>query len=287
MNPSVLVLANLSDSAAQATRWAAVLGAPLRARLELLHLYQGPESDPEPATLASIYAQESQAETAEALEALGQQLATPTGVTITHEPLAEAVASAVHQHHPLLLALGLSEEHTLLDHLLRNRALPALRATHRPLLLVPEDAPEPRLPRRVVIAVDAEPFRLSAAARALAPLMAAWHASYTVVHVTSAPEPLALSSRMALADVRASHLLPPATSLVLQESHHPSPATGIVEALYGPRIDLLVLIARTRSFLGRLFHRSVTAQVLRHTPVPVLLLPAEASELPDWMPSMS
>ena len=287
MNPSVLVLTNPSEPAAQATRWAAALSAPLQARLELLRVCHGSEPDPEPAALAGFHAHYSPAETAQALEALGHQLPTPTGFTISQEPLAEAVATAVHQYHPLLLALGLSEEHSLLDHLLHNRALPALRATHRPLLLVPEDAPEPRLPRRVVIAVDAEPFELNSAAKALAPLMAAWHASYTVVHVTAAPEPLALSSRMALADVRASRLLPPATSLVLQESHHPIPATGIVEALYGPRIDLLVLIARTRSFLGRLFHRSVTAQVLRHTPVPVLLLPAEAPEIPDWMPTMS
>lgn len=283
MDSSVLVLANPSETAAQATRWAAALGAPLHARLEVLHLRQAPVSR----VLTTPAAYSSPAETAQALDVPGHQLPMPVGVTIIQESLAEAVATAVHQHHPLLLALGLSEEHTLLDHLLHNRALPVLRATHRPLLLVPEDASEPRLPRRVVIAVDAEPFELNAAAKALAPLMAAWHASYTVVHVTAAPEPLALSSRMALADVRASHLLPAATSLVLQESHHPIPATGIVEALYGPRIDLLVLIARTRSFLGRLFHRSVTAQVLRHTPVPVLLLPAEAPEIPDWMPSMS
>ena len=283
MDLSVLVLANPLEPAAQATRWAAALGAPLHVRLEVLSLCQAPA----PSVLTTSGTYSNPAETPRMLEALGRQLPTPVGVTITQEPLAEAVATAVHQHHPLLLALGLSAEHTLLDHLLHNRALPALRATHRPLLLVPEDASEPRLPRRVVIAVDAEPFELNAAAKALAPLMAAWHASYTVVHVTAAPEPLALSSRMALADVRASHLLPPATSLVLQESHHPIPATGILEALYGPRIDLLVLIARTRSFLGRLFHRSVTAQVLRHTPVPVLLLPAEAPEIPDWMPSMS
>ncbi|WP_216726543.1 universal stress protein [Hymenobacter siberiensis] len=277
MNPSVLVLDNPPTPVVQATRWAAVLGAPLQARLELLHLCQ----DSEPAARAGFPAHHGPAETTPALEALAHQLPTPTGITSTREPLAEAVATAVHRYRPLLLALGLSEEHGLFDHLLHNRALPALRATYRPLLLVPEAAPEPRLPRRVVIAVDAEPFELNAAAKALAPLMAAWHASYTVVHVTAAPEPLALSSRMALADVRASRLLPAATSLVLQESHHPIPATGIVEALYGPSIDLLVLIARTRSFLGRLFHRSVTAQVLRHTPAPVLLLPADTPELPS------
>ena len=37
---------------------------------------------------------------------------------------------------------------------------------------------------------------------------------------------------------------------------------------------LTALIARPRSFLSRLFHRSVTAQVLLHSAIPVLVLPA-------------
>jgi nucleotide-binding universal stress UspA family protein len=38
---------------------------------------------------------------------------------------------------------------------------------------------------------------------------------------------------------------------------------------------MLVLPVRARSFLGRLFHHSVTAQVLAQVTVPVLLLPTE------------
>jgi nucleotide-binding universal stress UspA family protein len=38
---------------------------------------------------------------------------------------------------------------------------------------------------------------------------------------------------------------------------------------------MVVLIARPRSLLCDLFHGSVTAHVLLHSPVPVLVLPAE------------
>lgn len=38
---------------------------------------------------------------------------------------------------------------------------------------------------------------------------------------------------------------------------------------------LVVLFARPRSFFGQLFHRSVTAHVLLHSPLPVLVLPAQ------------
>lgn len=78
----------------------------------------------------------------------------------------------------------------------------------------------------------------------------------------------------ALADVRASKLLPPATPLALYEVADATPATGILRAIDDTRADMLGLIARPRSFWGELLHRSVTAAALRHTPVPVLVLPA-------------
>jgi nucleotide-binding universal stress UspA family protein len=37
----------------------------------------------------------------------------------------------------------------------------------------------------------------------------------------------------------------------------------------------VVLIARRRSFMGSLFHHSVTAQVLLLSKIPVLVLPAQ------------
>ena len=291
-NPCFVVLANLSAVAEQAARYAAVLGMPQQARLELLHLYHDPVLDPELVTVTAAHTFRTQAETAALLRQQAQQLAVPAEVKISVQPLATAVQEGVCQGHPQLLVMGLSAEHTLLDHFLRNQALPVLRATQRPLLLVPAGtAPLPRLPRRVALAVDAEPFRLNEAAEALEPLLASWQAAYTVVHVLVPGEREAYPGQRALSHLRLSGLLPAAQPLELYEEAHVRPAAGVLQAIADTQADLLVLITRPRSFLGRIFHESVTAGVLRHCPVPVLLLPARAraqdQDQPSWMPGMT
>ena len=149
-----------------------------------------------------------------------------------------------------------------------------LRATLRPVLLVPAAATAAAPPRRVLVAVDGEPFALAAASRNLVELLGSWAAAYTVAHIDLNSKLLGTSGQLALADVRASQLLPPATPLELYEASDQAPAAGVLQAAADTQADLLVLIARPRSFLGELFHRSVTAEVLRHSRVPVLLLPA-------------
>ncbi|QKG55198.1 hypothetical protein GKZ68_00650 [Hymenobacter sp. BRD128] len=43
-----------------------------------------------------------------------------------------------------------------------------------------------------------------------------------------------------------------------------------------PTTSILVLVARPHTLFGSLCHRSVTAQVLRVSPIPVLVRPVEA-----------
>ena len=270
---SILVLANFADAAEATARYAAALGAPLHLRLAMLHLEVYPVMlVPELVAASAEQTQRNEAETMAGLQALAHRLPGHPEVLEAAGIMADAVAAAVRREHPLLLALGLSHEQSLLGRLLVDQVLPVLRATHRPLLLVPRDAPCVGPPRRVLVAVDGEPFAPNAASRALAPLLAAWAATFTVAHVQPQGGP---PSRLALADVRASGLLPAATPLALYDAAEAATATGVLQAVADTQADLLVLVARPRSFLGGLFHRSVTASVLRHCRVPVLLLPAE------------
>lgn len=276
MNPSLLVLADLSASAERAAQYAALLGTPLHAHLTLLHFYHDPVLELELAGVTSADFNRNQADTAAVLRVVARRLSVPAEVVVSVEPMPETIAETVQQHHPLLVVMGLSTEHIVLDHWLHNQLLPVLRATQQPLLLVPETAAI-RPPRRVVLAVDAEPFTLNAAALQVAPLFAAWpDVAYTVANIRSRHEQPAFSGEMALEDVRTSGLLPRSAPLELYEHRHSSSVTGIMQALEDTHADLLVLIARPRSFLGRLFHGSVTAQMLRLSSVPVLLLPAAA-----------
>ena len=290
MNSTILVLANFPEATEHTARVAAALGAPLHLPLVLLHLDVYPVMlEPELVAASAEQTARNEAETVAGLRALARRLPGLTQVAESAGILCDAVEAAVARYHPLLLVMGLSPEHDLLDHWLHNQVQPVLRATHRPLLLVPENynlaAPGP--PRRVLLALDAEPFCLNAAAKALVPLLAAWQAAFTVAHVVTGQEPEANPGRMALADVRASGLLPPDAPLWLYQEPNDKPAAGVLQAIADTQADVVVLLARPRNFLGRLFHRSVTAQVLRHSPVPVLLVPVKAPELPGWMPVMS
>jgi nucleotide-binding universal stress UspA family protein len=289
MKPSLLVLANFSEAAEKTARVAAALGSPLQLPLVLLHLNMLPAIlEPELVAAAAKQLARDEAEIVASLQTLARRLPVPAEVAEAAGVMTDAVAAAVEQYHPLLLAMGVSPEHDLLDYLVHNQLLPVLRATQQPLLLVPEACnPVVNAPSRVLIAIDAEPFNLNEAARNLSSLLAAWQATYTVTHVATEREQRISSDRVALAHVRTSGLLPPDVPLELYQESHTSPAAGICQAVADTQADLLVMIARPRSFLGRLFHRSVTAQVLRQSRVPVLLMPAISPSLPGWMSGLS
>ncbi|SDY47810.1 universal stress protein [Hymenobacter psychrophilus] len=285
MKPCFVVFTDLSAFARQLASYAAGVGAPLGVRLHLLHFYHTPSVDPELVTTTGFH--RSQAETGRMLRKMAQSLPAEATVTVSTEPVDQALAQAARYCYPILLVLGLSDEQALLDHLLRNQLLSALRATHRPLLLVPPGAAWQPAPRRVAVAIDGEEFTLNAAAHRLVPLLRAWSASWTAVHVETPDEHQAFRGQRALGTLRESGLLDKQTALALYESQEVLPTAGILQALHDTRADLLVLIVRPRSFLSRLFHHSVTARVLRNCPVPVLLLPAEDPDRPGWMPTMS
>ena len=251
-------------------------------QVALLHCYHDPGlMMPEMTVVTAAQTDRDYAELTAGMQALARRLPDPAEVVVSALPLADAVAEAVQQYQPLLLAMGLSQESDFLDKLLGNQVLPVLRATHYPLLLVPEAAPVPIVPRRVVLALDVEPFHLSAAGQRLGPLLAGWQAAYTVTHVMDGQEPVSPPPRMDLAAVRARGVLPPNALLRLHQELAATAADGILQAQMDNQADLIALIIRPRSFLGRRFHHSVTADVLRSSPVPVLLVPADASDLPD------
>lgn len=281
MAPSILVLANVSATSALAARYAAMLGAPLHAHtilLNLLPLTTYPVLlTPELAEIETQEAKQERSERLDGLWSIARQLPGPAVVEEAAGPMFDAVTAAVRKYQPLLLVMGLSAEHGLLDHLLHNHVLPVLRATHLPLLLVPEAAPPPGLPQRVLVALDADPFTPNAASRHLAPLLAACSATYTVAHLAEEDESLEFSEQLVRAEVRASMLLPAGTAVELYQMVDQPPADGILQASFDTMADLVVLIARPRSFMGSLFHRSVTSQVIRRSRKPVLLLPAEES----------
>ena len=172
-----------------------------------------------------------------------------------------------------LLVLGRPDEESIPDELVATAALDLLRADPHPMLIVPHNAPTTNPPHRVLLAIDAEPFTLTESNEVVRHFFSALHARLTLLHASSVTDETAASAAFdpimqlsLLADLHQAETL----NLV-----NPVAADGILEAAATGKFDLIVLIARPRSFLGKLFHHSVTAEVLLHSPLPVLVLPAQ------------
>ena len=277
MASSLLVLTDFFQPADRALEYAATLAAGLGAHLVLLHV--NPDSVLDPDLLTSQQVAPNRDAEKLALASLKRSLPVPTTAETGNGRVADAVAAAVHRHKPTLLVLGRPNTDDLPDELVTTTALELLRAAPGPMLVVPPTVRQAPVPRRVLLAVDGEPFTLGAHAGPMRHLLDTLGAELTVLHVAAQPAPAAIAAATtaaALASVQRTGLLADLTRPVGTRSLLGArPAEAILAAAQPSEYDLVVLIARPRSFWGELFHRSVTAEVLLHSAVPVLVLPAQ------------
>jgi nucleotide-binding universal stress UspA family protein len=269
---SLLVLTDFFQPADHALAYADALAVAIGAQLVLLHVRRDSVLDPEHFTDQADALSQKAIELA--LESLLRQLAAPAMAEVGHGQMAEAVAAALARHQPALVVLGHRNTDDIADELVSTAALAILRAAPQPMLVVPAAA-KPAVPRRLLLALDAEPFGLGAHAGLVRHLFDSLPAELTVLHVSSARECAAAETAAAVAAIgRTGLALDLGGELHTRCLVHATPAGGILQAAATGEFDAVVLVARPRSFLGGLFHRSVTAHVLLHSPLPVLVLPA-------------
>ena len=272
MAVSLLILTDFFQAANHALDYATNLALPLKARLVLLHVRRDSVLDPEMFTghLSNL----SQQAINLALNRVAHDLPVPVVAEIGHGQLSYAVADAISRHHPALIVLGRPDESAIPDELVQTTSLDILRASPYPMLVVPHKVAHAMLPRRVLLAVDGEAFSLGEHASTVRQLLMALGAELTVVYVAPAGPDLEAEAAAALVTVQQTGLTVglPAGQVRAVASDHP--AEGILKTAKAADFDMVMVIARPRSFLGKLFHRSVTAQVLLHSTLPVLVVPA-------------
>jgi nucleotide-binding universal stress UspA family protein len=270
---TLLVLTDFFQPADHALAYADGLATAIGAQLVLLHVRRDSLLDPEHLSgRVDILDQEA---IDVALNNLIQELAAPAVAEVGHGRVAYVVAAALGRHQPALVVLGHRNTDSMADELVSTAALDILRTAPQPMLVVPVGA-RPVVPRRLLLALDAEPFSLGNHTGLVRHLFDALPAELTVLHVGSDRARAAAGTAAALETTERTRLaLDLGSELPTRCLVHATPAGGILEVAATGEFDAVVLVARPRSFLGELFHRSVTAHVLLHSPIPVLVLPAE------------
>ena len=273
---TLVVFAGFYPTPRHTVHYANTLAQALHGQLVLLHINRASMFDPY-ALMAESYHQEElnrQTETAAALYRLAEELPTQPTVEVATDLLPEVARDLAKRHHPALFVLS-QPDAAQADSSVPQACAELLRAGHFPLLLVPPTVPADQPPRRILIAADAEPFTLAANAQPLRQLLALAGATLVVAHVSSGVEDDAGCSA-ALRAVQLSGLVEGRPTPELRGYAHDNYAEGVLAAVQDTQADLVIVLARERSYLGELFHTSVTAQLLRHCPVPVLVLPVAA-----------
>ncbi|GAB2849458.1 adenine nucleotide alpha hydrolase family protein [Hymenobacter ruber] len=274
MVPNIVVLTDFSLAAERARAYAAVLAAPLDAELHLVHVFLPMPVVTEYGLVLPVKDEDYVPETCRCLRHVAETMPVPTTAEVLEADWLGAIEQAREKYRPMLIVAGLTATNGFLDEWFSNRAAPLPRQTGCPLLLVPEHLPDTALhqPRRLALAVEDRPFRLAPAARAVAPLLEGL--DLDVVAVTVLSEANSLGGWHGLRAAQHSGLADDIASCGLHKVVGEEPGPGILEAVHELEADLVALLDQGHGWAHKVFIGSVIDYVLRHTPVPVLLLSA-------------
>ncbi|MBF9142874.1 universal stress protein [Hymenobacter properus] len=273
---TIIVISGFYEPARHAMRYADTLAQAVRGNLVLLHVNRASLFDPYELVGAvgeRLHQQELQAQsdTAMALRQLAQRLHVPTTVEMATDLLPNVARELAARYHPALFVLGQPDE----DHPdfagMATMCAELLRVGHFPVLAVPTSAPADTPPHRFLIAADREPFTLGPASKALCPALALLGTEFVVAYVSAGVDDDDGCAE-ALRAVRNSGLVE-FSNPELQGYVDSDYAQGLLTAALEAPAEVVVMLARERSFMSELFHRSVTARLLGRCPVPVLVLP--------------
>ena len=273
MSLTLIVFAGFYQAARHTVEYANTLTQALRGKLVLLHVNRASPFDAY-ATVPAHYHQEElarQTETAAALHRMAEELSARPTVEVATDLLPEIAQDQAARHQPALFVLSPPYQPHENAASLATGCADLLRGGHHPLLVVPAATPTEQAPRRILIAADREAFVLTPASLALHPLFTLPGVELVVVHVSDGEDDAGCGA--ALRAVQLSGLVKGLATPELRGYEHDNYAEGVLAAAADTQADLVVVLARQRSYLGELFHRSVTAQLLERCPVPVLVLP--------------
>ncbi|GAB3873495.1 hypothetical protein GCM10028824_25190 [Hymenobacter segetis] len=278
MVPNIVVLTDFSLAAERARAYAAVLAAPLDAELHLVHVFLPVPVVTEFGMVLPAKDEDYVPETCRCLRHVAETMPVPTTAEVLEADWPGAIVQAIEKYHPMLIVAGLTATNGFLDEWFSNRAASVTRQTGCPLLLVPEHLPDAALhqPRRLALAVEDRPFRLTPAARSVAPLLDGL--DLDVVAVTVLSEAESPGGWDGLRATQHSGLAAGIARCGLHKVVGAQPGSGILEAVHDLEADLVALLDQGHGWAHKMFSGSVIDYVLRHTPVPVLLLSAH---IPD------
>jgi nucleotide-binding universal stress UspA family protein len=272
MKNTILLLTDFSANSRNAIYYALKAFPPEAFNYILLHCY------PRIHTTADVTISLSEKMRIESYEALDKEvvfLEKQLGTSLSIEKMAylgflnEAVNYVAKERHPDLVVMGTKGETGLPAILLGSHASSLMKATHIPLLIVPEDAIFKGL-KHLVLAADLKTLTKPEHLEPLTEIAELFDSRLTIVNVVKETivQDATKSQDTAILEDNFNQEIE-FKYVVDHNIEH-----GIAQFVHDHPCDLLVVVERSRSFIVDLFHKSVTRNLALHTETPLLILHA-------------
>jgi len=283
---AILVPTDFSPASDSALDLARDLAGPFNAEIHLLHVrtvFDGPIVSPEDLNEVERVLAMSDARTLQTLEASAKGIEAPTHCHIRRGTApADAIIDAIGEHDCDLVIMGTHGRRGLKRLLTGSVAQEVVHHSPVPVLTIRADADDPRLPQKILVAVDFSERSLSAVgwAAAVAPAL---DAEITLLHVVEPPiypgfyslnllpekdrEQIVNDCHNALVNIASEDLgdVPFATAVIYDHV-----AQGICSFAEKKNHDLVVLTTKGLSGLAHIALGSVAERVVRLASTPVL-----------------
>ncbi|MBD2721044.1 universal stress protein [Hymenobacter armeniacus] len=275
MVPNLVVLTDFSLAAERARSYAAVLAAPLKAELHLVHVFLPMPIGTEYGMVVPVMDDKYVPAAGRCLQHVADVMPVPATAEILESDWPSAIEEVLAKYQPMLVVAGLTATSNFLEEWFSNRAVALPHQMGCPLLLVPEHLPDAALhpPHRLALAVEDRPFRLAATTKVVRPLLDSL--DLEPVAVTVLPDEERTGGWDGLRAAQHSGLTAGAATCGLHKVVSNLPGSGILEAVSDLHADAVALLDQGHGWAHKLFSGSVISYVLRHTHVPVLLLSAQ------------
>lgn len=273
MMNKILVLTDFSENARNAIHYALQAFPPDTFSYILLHCY------PRVITFGDNIISLSERMRDESYEALNQEeklISEQAGREIVFEKKAylgflnEAVNAMAEMYTPDLIVMGTKGETGLPAALLGSNASSLIKATHIPLLIVPEGARFNGM-KEIVLAADVQTILKPEHLEPLVDMADIFESSLTVINVVRDDKTAPQDAEVDVAGLRENFGSHP---IRVEFVHDPKIEHGIAQYVHEHPCDLLVVIERSRTFIVDLFHRSVSRNLALHADIPLFVLHA-------------
>ncbi len=280
MFQKILWVTDFSESATRALDWAKLFTRTFRGTLTLLHVLPRPESQLPERLKKEMddHLEKRLEERTRALQTLADRLegeGLKVQAYVRSGRVVENILEEGSTHD--LIVLGIRGETGAKGAFIGTTAYRLIQGVNTPVLAIPDQPRNPVRVEDILVPVDLSPSSLQQIPRAME-LAEAFRARVTVLHVIELLETISEEelSRELLQDIwrqlKEHHPdLHPSASFGLRVVRRYDAAPGILDVAQESGVDLLVMGSRGRHGLMKALLGSVTEQVLRATPCPVLV----------------